>query len=303
MVNRHIGGTRFVNKSVQRTLENCFANDSSEVKKRKRNEEWEIVETDGEKRSPDYILEERRNYRKRIKYFERLIVREESENRKITKRNWIGNDSCTKRTSSKIHRRSLFLSYIPSTTCASFVSFLSRCRVFSTRGLDIYIYIYTVDARTSSRLNEERRKGRKKGGNEDEEGSLSKKLTVYKKYAKESFCVATKRTVRVVIARDTEEAERRGRFSFRQRITQFRGSNWVVCVFEISLFSALRALYLKEKEKPIDIPNSFCLSIRLISFISCHFIRIFRVRCPSISGNFTRHSSLIDRYRYTRSSQ
>lgn len=199
---------------------------SSEVKKRKRNEEWEIVETNGEKRSPDYILEERRNYKKRIKYFERLIVREESENRKITKRNWIGNDSCTKRTSSKIHRRSLFLSYIPSTTCASFVSFLSRCRVFSTRGLDIYIYIYiyTVDARTSSRLNEERRKGRKKGGNEDEEGSLSKKLTVYKKYAKESFCVATKRTVRVVIARDTEEAERRGRFSFRQRITQFRAT-------------------------------------------------------------------------------
>lgn len=129
-----------------------------------------------------------------------------------------------------------------------------------------YIYIYTVDARTSSRLNEERRKGRKKGGNEDEEGSLSKKLTVYKKYAKESFCVATKRTVRVVIARDTEEAERRGRFSFRQRITQFRGSNWVVCVFEISLFSALRVLYLKEKEKPIDIPNSFCLSIRLIPY-------------------------------------
>lgn len=59
---------------------------SSEVKKRKRNEEWEIVETNGEKRSPDYTLEERRNYRKRIKYFERLIVREESENREITKR-------------------------------------------------------------------------------------------------------------------------------------------------------------------------------------------------------------------------
>lgn len=106
----------------------------------------------------------------------------------------------------------------------SFPSYLVAVFFLHAAWTHIYIYIYTVDARTSSRLNEERRKGRKKGGNEDEEGSLSKKLTVYKKYAKESFCVATKRTVRVVIARDTEEAERRGRFSFRQRITQFRAT-------------------------------------------------------------------------------
>lgn len=79
----------------------------------------------------------------------------------------------------------------------SFPSYLVA--VFFLHAAWTYIYIYTVDARTSSRLNEERRKGRKKGGNEDEEGSLSKKLTVYKKYAKESFCVATKRTCELLL--------------------------------------------------------------------------------------------------------
>lgn len=160
--------------------------------------------------------------RKESLLYRRIIVREESETRKITKRNWIGNDSCTKRTSSKNHRRLLFLKLYLRPTCAPFVSFLSRCCVHNSFFYTRFGHIYVRSTpRIPSRSNEERRKGRRRGGNEGEEGSLSKKLTVYKKSRKREF-----------FARRNEQREplllgarrKRGRFPFRQRITQFRGA-------------------------------------------------------------------------------